>query len=43
MPLTTPAVKVLDGIQRVEGNPWVIQIKRPSIPLPDLIYYWNRI
>ena len=43
VPLTTPALKVLDGIERVEGNPWVIRSKKPGACLPDLTYYWNRI
>ncbi len=43
VPLTTPALKVLDGIVRVEGNPWVIPSQKPGICLPDLTYYWNRI
>ena len=37
VPLTTPALKVLDG------NPWVIRSKKPGACLPDLTYYWNRI
>ena len=40
VPLTTPVLKVLDGI---EGNPWVIRSKKPGACLPDLTYYWNRI
>ena len=43
VPLTTPALKVLDGIERIEGNPWVIPSRKPGACLPDLIYYWNRI
>ena len=43
VPLTTPALKVLDGIERVEGNPWVIRSQKPGICLPGLNYYWNRI
>ena len=43
VPLTTPALRVLDGIERVEGNPWVIRSRKPGIHLPDLTYYWNRI
>ena len=38
-----PVLKVLDGIERVEGNPWVIRSKKPGACLPDLTYYWNRI
>ena len=43
VPLTTPVLKVLDGIERIEGNPWVIRSRKPGIHLPDLTYYWNRI
>ena len=43
VPLTTPVLKVLDGIERVEGNPWVIRSKKPGAHLPGLGYYWNRI
>ena len=43
VPLTTPALKVLDGIVRIEGNPWVIRSQKPGICLPGLNYYWNRI
>ena len=43
VPLVTPAPKVLDGIERVEGNPWVIWIQKSGIHLPGLNYYWNRI
>ena len=40
VPMTTP---ILDGIERIEGNPWVIPSRKPGIHLPDLTYYWNRI
>ena len=43
VPLTTPALTVLDVIERVEGHPWVIPSQKPVICLPDLTYYWNRI
>ena len=43
VPLTTPVLKVLAGIERVEGNSWVIRSKKPGACLPDLTYYWNRI
>ncbi len=43
VPLTTPALTVLDGIERVEGNPWVIRSRKLGIHLSDLTYYWNRI
>ncbi len=43
VPLTTPVLKVLDGIERIDGNPWVIRSRKPDACLPDLSYYWNRI
>ena len=43
VPLTPPVQKVLDGIERIEGNPWVIRSRKPGACLPDLTYYWNRI
>ena len=41
--LTTSALKVLDSIERIEGNPCVIPSRKPGACLPDLTYYWNRI
>ena len=41
VPLTPPVQKVLDGIERIEGNPWVIRSRKPGACLPDLTYYWN--
>ena len=43
VPLTTPVMKVLDGIERIEGNSWVIPSRKPGLCLPDLTYYWHRI
>ena len=43
VPLTPPVQKVLDAIERIEGNPWVIRSRKPGACLPDLTYYWNRI
>ena len=43
VPLTPPVLKVLDGIELIEGNPWVIRSRKPGACLPDLTYYWNRI
>ena len=42
VPLTTSALKGLDGIERVEGNPGVIWSPKPGICLIGLNYYWNR-
>ena len=41
--LTTPVLKVLDGIERIEGNTWVIPGRNPGACLSDLTHYWNRI
>ena len=43
VPLTTPVLKVLEGIGCVEGNPWVVRGKKPGAHLPDLNNFWNRI
>ena len=43
VPLTPAVEKVLDGIPRSEGNPWVIPSRKPGAHLPDLAYYWGRI
>ena len=43
VPLTPAVEKVLDGIPRGEGNPWVIQSRKAGAHLPDLAYYWGRI
>ena len=41
--LGEPAVAVLRGIARVEGNPWVITERRPGSRLASLHYPWGRI
>ncbi len=43
VPLTTPVARVLDGIERIEGNPWVIRGRKPGRHLPSLSYYWSHI
>ena len=43
VPLTTSVLKLLDRIERLEGNPWVIRSQKPGAHLPDLAYYWGRI
>ncbi len=42
-PLTPPLVKVLDGIGRRDGSPWVIPGRRPETHLDGLDHYWRRI
>ena len=41
--LGRPAVAVLRGIARVEGNPWVIAGRRPGSRVASLHYPWGRI
>ena len=43
VPLSTPVEAVLDGIERIEGNPWVIRGRKPGERLPGLASYWSRI
>ena len=43
VPLTTPVARVLDGIERIEGNPWVIRGRKPGRHLPGLSYHWSHI
>ncbi len=43
VPLTMPVLAVLDGIPRIDGNPWVIVGRKPDSHLPDLQRYWMRI
>ena len=43
VPLTTPVANVLDGIERIEGDPWVIRSRKPGRHLTGLFYYWSRI
>ena len=41
--LTPTALKVLGGIARVPGNPWVIAGGKPGAHLPSLTVYWHRV
>ena len=41
--LGQPAVEVLEDIERIEGNPWVIVGKKPGAPLIDLQPFWQRV
>ena len=43
VPLTPPLVTVLDGIDRRDGNPWVIPGRKPGTRLVNLDYYWKRV
>ena len=43
VPLTAPVIRVLDGIPRTQGNPWVIRGRKPGSHLTDLAYHWRRL
>ena len=43
VPLTAPASAVLDGINRVLGNPRVIVGQKPGTRLSNLRHYWHSI
>jgi len=43
VPLTKPALRVLDAIPRSEDNPWVIAGQRPGRRLTGLHHYWQPI
>jgi integrase len=41
--LGKPAVEVLEKIERVDGNPWVIVGAKPGARLTDLQPFWRRV
>ena len=41
--LGQPAGEVLEKIERIEGNPWVIVGTKPSARLTDLQPFWQRV
>ena len=43
VPLTGQALKVLDGIERAEGVPWVFRGAKPGSRLACLSHHWRRI
>ena len=43
VPLTRPALRVLDAIPRSEDNPWVIAGQRPGKRLTSLHHYWRPV
>ena len=43
VPLTAPVARVLAGIARTEGNPWVIAGPRRGEPLKSVNAYWLRL
>ena len=43
VPLTGPVLKVLDGIERAEGVPWVLRGAKAGSRLACLSWHWRRI
>ncbi len=43
VPLTKPVLRVLEGITRSSGNPWVIVGQRPGKRLTGLHHYWRPV
>ena len=43
VPLTGPVTRVLDGIERAEGVPWVLRGAKPGSRLACLSWHWRRI
>ena len=43
VPLTGPVLKVLDGIERAEGVPWVLRGTKAGSRLACLSWHWRRI
>ena len=43
VPLTAPVARVLAGIPRIEGNPWVIAGTRRGEPLKNINACWDRL
>ena len=43
VPLTGPVLKVLDGIERAEGVPWVLRSAKPRFRLACLSWHWRRL
>lgn len=41
--LGQPAIKVLEKVERVENNPWVIDGTKPGARLSDLQPFWQRV
>ena len=41
--LPLAAVRVLEGLPRVAGNPWVVAGRRPGARLTHLAYYWYQV
>ena len=43
VPLSPGAARVLAGLPRDAGNPWVIAGRKPGSRLSHIVYYWYRV
>ena len=43
VPLSPGAARVLAGLSRDAGNPWVIAGRKPGSRLSHIVYYWYRV
>lgn len=43
IPLSAPALSVLDNIPRIEGNPYLLPGSKPAAPLVNIAKPWNRV
>ena len=43
VPLSPAAARVLAGLPRVAGNPWVVASRRPGRHLSQITYHWYRV
>ena len=43
VPLSPAAARVLAGLPRLPGNPWVIAGRRPGTRLSHIAYYWYQV
>ena len=43
VPLSPSAVRVLEGLPRAAGNPWVIAGRKPGTHLSHISHYWYRV
>ena len=43
VPLSPGAARVLAGLPRDAGNPWVIAGRKPGSRLAHIVYYWYRV
>ncbi len=41
VPLTPTAIELIDGIERIEGNPWMFPGKKPGTRVASLANHWH--